>query len=146
MRDEYKDELEKWETKKFAPRLRALQIAANGFMEPKTAWKSSRAKEILWDLLHTGDVPLHKNGLTPKVILKKVCDMSNDYKEELEQWDPEKFADRLRALRKQEHEKISRVVEDEAHFQQFVANHPVKATTDTSIGKDRMPRSCCVKI
>jgi len=124
LNNEYKEELEKWDPKKFAARLRSLQ-KANGFLEPKTGWKNSRAREILWDLLHTGDIPLDGKKLTTKVILKKVCDMSDEHKEEMEKWDSEKFAGRLRALRKQEKEKISRVAVDEAHFKQFVTNQPV---------------------
>ena len=121
LNNEYKEELEKRDPKKFAARLRSLQ-KANGFLEPKTGWKNSRAREILWDLLHTGDIPLDGKKLTTKVILKKVCDMSDEHKEEMEKWDSEKFAGRLRALRKQEKEKISRVAVDEAHFKQFVTN------------------------
>lgn len=86
------------------------------FQEPKTKWKKSEAKKILWNMILDGTISDSDN---------ETEDLTDIYlhHEEFLKYDFGKFAGRLSALRKKVHELNDRAAQDLEAFQVYKSNH-----------------------
>lgn len=121
------------------------KIAADAANEPKTKWKKSKAKQLLYTDLKEGLVPLEAKDENGKSTMKlsDIYGMHPEYAD----YHYDKFSSRLSSLRKTVKDRIERQRLDQEAFENYRANHAVKKfhithTTGTSSGKDQPHKSC----
>jgi hypothetical protein len=107
-------------------KLRALEQ----FVEPRIKWQKSRAKDILMADINEGIVPLDdKKDQTTDA--KAIYLMHPEYSD----YDPDKFAGRLRAARVAIKSSNSRVIEDTAAFEIYKSIHECSVMSNHGYGE-----------
>jgi hypothetical protein len=94
-------------------------LEQDSFEEPKTKWKKSKAKQVLYDLLMEGTVPLDLEDTS--MSLEEIYGIND----ELMKYSFEKFAGRLQSLRESIIDSNNRADEDFEAFATYVRNHEV---------------------
>jgi hypothetical protein len=93
------------------------------FKEPKVKWRKSRAKQILYDLLRDGTVPVKQKDASGNDTMPIGDIYALD--ESFKLYDPDKFKSRLQNLRKKILELDSRAAKDRKAFDIYKKNHKV---------------------
>lgn len=87
------------------------------FAEPRTKWRKSKAKEILYDDLVDGKIPL----------VKQAGEDTHQYylsRNEYQRYDPDKWTSRLDQLRETINFRYERARDDLEAYRQFKTNNP----------------------
>ena len=97
------------------------KIAADAANEPKTKWKKSKAKQLLYTDLKEGLVPLEAKDENGKSTMKlsDIYGMHPEYAD----YHYDKFSSRLSSLRKTVKDRIERQRLDQEAFENHRANH-----------------------
>jgi hypothetical protein len=96
--------------------------------EPKTKWKNSEARRILYAAVYDGKIPRHakdENGKPTKPTLEEIYQSNDEYKK----YNRKFFSARLRAIRQEVNGRITRRDEDYEALKKFIENVPVSRTT-----------------
>jgi hypothetical protein len=96
--------------------------AKEKFEEPKTKWKDSKARLLLYKDLTDGNIPRDakdSNGRFLVPLMKEIYNMHQEYK----LYDPAKFSSRLSSLRTTYHECMMRDEMDIEAFDNYRRNH-----------------------
>jgi hypothetical protein len=103
----------------FDPRaLEKKLMEAEIFTEPRTKWKKSKAKEMLYTDIVEGRVPLEDDSNMPAAVIYSMHSEYADY-------DPDKFAARLESLRQSVKGSTTRANEDLIAFETYKSLHKV---------------------
>jgi hypothetical protein len=92
--------------------------------EPKIKWKKSRAKQLLYNAIKEGRVPLEAKDSNNKSTMP-LKDIYNLHPTEFSKYHYSKFSSRISSLRKTIKECNGRAVLDQEAFDNFIARHPV---------------------
>ena len=92
------------------------------FKEPKTKWRKSEAKKLLYKDIMEGRVPIDaKEDGNNKLALKDIYSLRPEYAE----YDYNKFSSRISSIRSTMKKNISRAKDDQAAFDLYVETNPV---------------------
>jgi hypothetical protein len=92
--------------------------------EPKIKWKKSRAKQLLYNAIKEGRVPLEAKDSNNKSTMP-LKDIYNLHPTELSKYHYSKLSSRISSLRKTIKECNGRAVFDQEAFDNFIARYPV---------------------